>query len=72
MILYHRRVSSLIFPLHKAAVWFRNCILTQYTMKDFERLIEKAVADGVVLGAVVCAKGTKLLVDVPSPWQSTD
>ncbi|KAK7975682.1 S-adenosyl-L-methionine-dependent methyltransferase [Apiospora arundinis] len=26
-------------------------------MKDFEQLIEKAVADGVVLGAVVCAKG---------------
>ncbi|KAK8014205.1 hypothetical protein PG990_007501 [Apiospora arundinis] len=26
-------------------------------MKAFEQLIEKAVADGVVLGAVVCAKG---------------
>ncbi|KAK8098231.1 beta-lactamase/transpeptidase-like protein [Apiospora kogelbergensis] len=26
-------------------------------MKDFEHLLEKAVADGVVIGAVVCAKG---------------
>lgn len=32
-------------------------------MKNFEHSIEKAVADGVVLGAVVCAKGTEQLAD---------